>query len=61
MKINGKRLKLLRLHCDISREQISHKLNIDKNLISIYENERQSIPDEVYNGWIAFLGTSNIA
>ncbi len=53
--LSGFKLKMLRLHKDLTQQYIADCLKVSKNYISMLEGQKQSIPDELYQLWINAL------
>ncbi|AEY67845.1 helix-turn-helix transcriptional regulator [Clostridium sp. BNL1100] len=53
--LSGFKLKMLRLHKDMTQQYIADCLNVSKNYISMLEGQKQAIPEELYPLWIDAL------
>jgi transcriptional regulator with XRE-family HTH domain len=54
--LTGKELKIERIKKDIKAVDIAEHLHIHKSYISKLEREVQSIPKQLYEKWVEFLG-----
>lgn len=50
--LSGNQLKMLRIKKDISQSKLANKIGIKSAYLSMLENQKQNIPDHIYQKWI---------
>jgi hypothetical protein len=53
--LNGRQLYLVRIKRHIPKEELSEKLGVPYNDVTIYENDVKEIPQDLYEKWISIL------
>ena len=53
--MNGKELKIKRIQMDIKQKILAEYIHVSQAYLSMMENQKVRIPDNIYNEWIKHL------
>lgn len=53
--LRGEKLRMLRLYKKIKQQDVADAIGISRNYLSMMENEKREMSEDVYRKWIDFL------
>lgn len=58
--LTGNKLKHIRLYRSLKQQDLAVWLGVTKCYVSMLENEKQPIPEHLFNKWMEFLNNSEV-
>lgn len=56
--LTGNKLKYIRIYRNLKQQDLAKWLGVTKCYISMLENEKQAIPEKMFDKWMEFLNDS---
>lgn len=58
--LRGKKLQYVRIYNGISQKEIAKRIGVEPPYISMLENEKQDIPEHIYDKWVKALYSGSV-